>query len=199
MESATSLPVRLGRIWFQWRGVSPLPVFVLCLLLPAGTELSGLQLALALAGILTAEGVRLWAVGYAGSATRTRGDTVPCLVHAGPFRYVRNPLYLANIAMYTLWGVVFGLGWWSLGVLLYFVIQYRFIVAFEEDTLSREFGAAYDFYRTRVPGWIPAFTPQVEGSGHSLDLAKALRSERATFVALAAMGILYAAKQSLFS
>lgn len=188
--------IRTGRWWFQWRGISPLPLVFVCAALPATWLVSGPQLVLILVGIALAESVRIWAVGYAGSATRTRGDTVPRLIHAGPFRYVRNPLYLANIAIYTLCGVAFGLGAWSVLVTLYFAIQYSFIVAFEEDTLQREFGVAYDFYRARVPRWVPAFAPQVEDSRHPFELLKSIRSERATFVALAFMAFLFFVKSA---
>lgn len=170
---------------------------MLCLILPAQFRLSGAQLWLVAAGVLLAEWVRIWAVGHAGSVTRTRGDTVPRLIHAGPFRYVRNPLYLANIAMYALCGVAFGFGWFSLFIAAYFAVQYHFIVAFEEDTLRREFGVAYAFYCARVARWLPAFSPTVETSSHPFELKKALRSERATLLALVVIAALVIWKRSL--
>lgn len=190
--------IAVGRWWFRQRGVSPLPVVVLCLLLPPNRILSPAQLVLVALGLLLAEAARIWAVGYAGSATRTRGDTVPGLVHAGPFRHVRNPLYIANITLYTLCGIGFGFTWFAVAIAAYFFIQYTFIVAFEEDTLRREFGPAYGLYCARVPRWLPKFTPQVPASSHSFSLKKSLRSERATLLALATIIFLYFLKRSFF-
>jgi protein-S-isoprenylcysteine O-methyltransferase Ste14 len=194
---ANSAVIRTGRWWFQRRGVSPVPVVILCAILPVSFALEGVQLALVVAGILVAEAGRIWAVGYAGSATRTRGDTVPKLVHAGPFRHVRNPLYIANIAIYTLAGLAFGFDVFGLLIAAYFIVQYSFIVAFEEDLLRREFGVAYEFYSARVSRWLPSFSPRVESSGHRFEFAKALRSERATFVALAIMALIFVGKRAL--
>ncbi len=188
--------VSFGRKWFQWRGISPLPWILAFVLFPAEFHPSRIQLGVLCVGILLAEGVRIWAVGFAGSVTRTRGDGVPRLIHAGPFRYVRNPLYIANIAIYALSGVAFGFSVLSLLAAVYFAIQYSFIVAFEEATLRREFGDAYGFYCARVSRWIPSFAPAVESSGHPFELAKAIRSERASLIALVSVVVLVAAKRS---
>jgi protein-S-isoprenylcysteine O-methyltransferase Ste14 len=103
-----STVARIGRTWFKWRSFSPIPFFILFVVLKPSFTPSALQMSVYLIGLVAAEMLRLFAVGYAGSATRTRGDTVPALVHAGPYRHVRNPLYVANILMYTCAGLVFG-------------------------------------------------------------------------------------------
>ena len=103
--------------------------------------------------ISMAEGIRIWAVSYAGSRTRTRGDSVVQLVHAGPYRFVRNPLYIANILMYSLAGVFFGFTTLSALVLFYSCLQYSFIVRFEENVLERDIGPTYIAYKKRVPRW----------------------------------------------
>ncbi len=193
---SASWPAQIGRTWFRWRGFSPLPFLLVCWLGTPEVTLSLVQLGLVAAGIFLAEGCRLWAVGYAGSATRTRGDTVPALVHAGPFRHVRNPLYLANTLMYCFCALAFGQSVLPFLGLVYFGAQYAFIVAFEEQTLRREFGVAYTYYCARVSRWLPSFRPSIESSGHRFHLAKALRSERASLIALACIGVLVALKRA---
>ncbi len=176
---------QIGRVWFRWRGVSPVPFVLLLLILPAemqwGTEAMVLFLAVAFA----AEALRIWTVGYMGSATRTRGDGVPALVHAGPLRYVRNPLYIANAILYTMVGLLMGHVSLSLAFLAYTALQYTCIVAFEEERLKAIFGHAYTVYQSQVPRWAVAPSPQCPDSGHEFDLKKALRSESSTFLVIA--------------
>src|SRR4051812_43483428 len=102
------LGVRIGRFWFKNRSVSPMPLFALMIVLTPDFDPSRLSLSLAIFVVLLAETLRIVAVGYAGSVTRTRGEKVPELVASGPFRYVRNPLYIANIVLYTATGLLFG-------------------------------------------------------------------------------------------
>lgn len=77
------------------------------------------------------------------------------LVVRGPYRYVRNPMYVALI------GVVLGeaLVLASTALLLYgavmWLITHTFVVLYEEPALRGQFGAEYDAYLARVPRWIP--------------------------------------------
>ncbi len=192
-------PVKIGRWWFQKRSVSPLPFLVLILVLRPEFSWQNASWTLPLAGILAAEALRLWAVGYAGSATRTRGDTVPELVHAGPYRFVRNPLYVANILLYTSCAVLYGFAWLSAALFAYSCLQYTFIVAFEEDTLRRTFDAPYEAYCKKVPRWLVSPTPQVEATPQDFNLPRAVRSERSTLGAIVAMIAALAVKTALLS
>lgn len=191
-----STVAKIGRIWFRWRSFSPVPLFLLLVLLPAEFTPSILQTSLALAGVVLAEGLRIWSVGYAGSATRTRGESVPELVHAGPYRYLRNPLYVANILLYTCAGILFGFRGLSILIFLVSAIEYIFIVAFEEETLHRIFGTSYSEYCEKVPRWFPDLETQMPKSSHEFSLLKALRSEKSTFLSLAGMTLLYVLKQA---
>lgn len=175
---------QVGRAWFRWRGISPVPFFLLMILLPSEVRWSPGMLALFATLALVAEGVRIWAVGYMGSATRTRDDGVPALVHVGPLRYVRNPLYLANMTLYAMVGLLMGHIYLTLFLIAYTALQYTCIVAFEEDRLSHLFGSAYGVYQSQVSRWWISLTPGCRSSGHPYDLKKALRSERGTFLVI---------------
>lgn len=77
------------------------------------------------------------------------------LVVSGWYRYVRNPMYLAVVAVIVGQGLLFG----SVNVLAYALIPWLaahlFVVFYEEPTLRRTFGAEYEIFCTNVPRWIP--------------------------------------------
>jgi protein-S-isoprenylcysteine O-methyltransferase Ste14 len=194
--SPYSTVAKIGRVWFRFRSLSPIPLFLLLVILPQDFTPGLLQTSVAILGIFLSEALRLWSVGYAGSATRTRGDSVPQLVHAGPYRHVRNPLYVANIVMYTCAGVAFGFSGLSVLIFLFSAVEYIFIVAFEEETLLMTFGADYENFCEKVPRWFPSLTPMIESTGQQFSLEKALRSERSTFISLSLMALLLILKKA---
>ena len=77
------------------------------------------------------------------------------LVVGGPFRWVRNPGYVAVDAMLIGQGLLFG----SPAVLVYAALIalafHVFVLVYEEPTLRQTYGAEYDAYCRRVPRWIP--------------------------------------------
>ena len=77
------------------------------------------------------------------------------LVVVGPYRRVRNPMYLAVLAiilgqalLFASWATVLYAGIVFLAVLL-------FVRFYEEPTLEREYGDEYSEYRRNVRAWIP--------------------------------------------
>jgi protein-S-isoprenylcysteine O-methyltransferase Ste14 len=82
--------------------------------------------------------------------------TQPTLALAldGPYRFTRNPLYLAAI------GVALGVSLWVDGVFPLVllvpmsIILHRGIVLREEQYLLRKFGLDYEAYRSRVRRWL---------------------------------------------
>ncbi len=107
------------------------------------------------------EYLRFWGVSWAGSETRTTGGVGGTyLIISGPFAYVRNPLYVGNILLYV------GIGIMSMALfpylqivaLIFFSLQYHFIVLEEEGYLVDEF-SDYDEYCKQVPRFFPRLTP----------------------------------------
>lgn len=110
--------------------------------------------------VLVATGSVLLAICISDFARRGRGTLSPLdpprrLVVQGLYRHVRNPMYLSV----TL--VVFGevlltrsaelLTYWA----IWFACVNLFVIAYEEPTLRRDFGAEYDAYTRAVPRWLP--------------------------------------------
>lgn len=188
---------RIGRFWFQKRSLSPIPLFIALLVMPPNVEWTAAGYAIILGILIWAESIRIWAVGYAGSQTRTRGDRVSDFVHAGPYRHVRNPLYIANIFLYSGAGLLFGNTILAAIIFVYSAIQYAFIVAYEEEILVGTFGVAYDEFHRRVPRWIPSIQPRIQATPHTFSLKQALLSEKSTFYSISAMGLLFIAKKFL--
>jgi protein-S-isoprenylcysteine O-methyltransferase Ste14 len=77
------------------------------------------------------------------------------LVVGGPFGRVRNPGYLAVVAIVLGEAALFGSPAVALFALAIAVGFHAFVVLYEEPTLRRRFGADYEAYCRRVPRWLP--------------------------------------------
>jgi protein-S-isoprenylcysteine O-methyltransferase Ste14 len=125
-------------------------------------------LPIAIAGEL----LRCWAVGYSG--VTTRGDVVeaPKLVTAGPYAYVRNPLYVGNFITAAGFAIAFTgknsplarLGLIA-GSLAAMIGVYATIIPHEEEFLRAQFGEAFERYCERVPPVVPQAEPMPDGQG----------------------------------
>src|SRR6476659_3997789 len=81
------------------------------------------------------------------------------LVVTGLYRYVRNPMYVAVVAVIQGQGILFG----DRRLLIYggfmWLAFHAFVLAYEEPVLAESFGAQYEDFRANVPRWIPRLTP----------------------------------------
>jgi protein-S-isoprenylcysteine O-methyltransferase Ste14 len=107
------------------------------------------------AGVLLA----LWCIStfvWIGRGTPAPFDPPRRLVIRGPYRFVRNPMYIG--AGLALAGAA--LFYESLPLLAYggvFLLAcHLFVLAYEEPTLKRTFGPDYEAYCQRVSRWWPA-------------------------------------------
>jgi protein-S-isoprenylcysteine O-methyltransferase Ste14 len=107
----------------------------------------------------------IWQFAYSGRGTLAPVDPPRELVVRGPYRYVRNPMYLAvttivlgeilltrSLALLTYWAA------WFAAVNL-------FVIGYEEPTLRRQFGASYERYTQTVGRWLPSFRSRGVGGG----------------------------------
>ena len=186
---------------FKYRSYTPIPFLILMLVFE---QASVVTLLIGFAIALTGESLRLWGVSWAGSETRTTGGVGGSfLVISGPFAHVRNPLYVGNILLY------FGLGIMSWALfpylqiiaIIFFIMQYHFIVKEEEGYLIKTFGDDYKKYCDNVPrfSWrIKAYKdssiPQPE-----YILSKGLKSETRTLQAFISVALLILIKWYLSS
>jgi protein-S-isoprenylcysteine O-methyltransferase Ste14 len=84
-------------------------------------------------------------------------DAPAVLLMRGPFRFVRNPLYLAVAAIFVGATTIYRL-WEPRDVVVIPVIAaltHLFVVYREEPATRRRLGPAYDAYRHQVPRWLP--------------------------------------------
>lgn len=80
------------------------------------------------------------------------------LVVSGLYRHVRNPIYIALVAVILGQGLLFAdprLLVYGVGLWLFFHLT---VVFSEEPWLRDSFGAAYEVYCAHVPRWIPRLT-----------------------------------------
>ena len=97
----------------------------------------------------------LWSFGAVGRGTPGLWDSPRRVVSVGPYRWVRNPIYIGALL------IVAGEAWLFLSVdlLLYAaalaVAFHLLVIGYEEPRLRTRFGEAYETYRRTVPRWVP--------------------------------------------
>ena len=99
-------------------------------------------------------------------ATRGRGTPAPfdaprAFVPSGPYRFVRNPMYLGAAAVIAGAGLLVrsaAVVALAVGFLLFF---HAFVLLYEEPTLRARFGASYEEYTRTVHRWLPRPTARV--------------------------------------
>ncbi|MDQ6767238.1 MAG: isoprenylcysteine carboxylmethyltransferase family protein [Candidatus Eremiobacteraeota bacterium] len=150
---------RWRAIVFKNRGLLLVPVALVLVIFGRPTLISA---AIGIAIAALGELLRIWAVGYSGVTTRADVVTAPKLVTAGPYSYVRNPLYVGNALTALGFWLAFsgGLPILHSALMCAFVVVfiggvYATIIPLEEAYLMETFGAPYRTYVARVPRVIP--------------------------------------------
>jgi protein-S-isoprenylcysteine O-methyltransferase Ste14 len=114
-------------------------------------------------GIAIAAGILVLLDAFARFA---RADGTPAppmptrhLVVVGPYRFVRNPMYVAVLTIILGQALLFR----SVGALVYAAVVLAmvslFVRGYEEPTLEEEYGEEYREYQRHVRAWLPRLRP----------------------------------------
>ncbi len=94
-----------------------------------------------------------------GFGTPAVFDPPTRFVPHGPFRFVRNPMYIGGLTLLVGWSLYLK----SIAMVLFsagaFLLVHAFVVFVEEPGLRKRFGREYEDFLRVVPRWIPRLTP----------------------------------------
>jgi protein-S-isoprenylcysteine O-methyltransferase Ste14 len=185
----------LRNFLFSNRSFTPIPLVLAILYL---SSLSYPYFIIGMGLIMVGESIRIYAVRFAGGATRTTNVGAPSLCTSGPYSRCRNPLYLGNMIIYC--GVVLVAGGqfvWPLLfiVFAFFTLQYSMIISLEEETLVKLFGNEYQLYRESIPRLFPRLSPWLGNDKRvPLTIIQTLQTEKRTLQNIIIIIILIGAK-----
>jgi protein-S-isoprenylcysteine O-methyltransferase Ste14 len=107
--------------------------------------LAGAALAIAIAGLFIIE----------GRGTPAPFDPPRKFVPRGPYKLVRNPMYVGGISLLLGSGLYLASPAITLLAAAAVLLVHIFVVAVEEPGLRKRFGREYEDYCQAVPRWIP--------------------------------------------
>ena len=119
------------------------------------------NLALLVGGwLLVAAGVTALLASFVRFVVEGRGTPAPvaptdALVVGGLYRYVRNPMYLAVVAIIVGQALLLARPVLLTYAAVILAMTATFVRVYEEPTLAERYGAQYDAYRAAVRGWWP--------------------------------------------
>jgi protein-S-isoprenylcysteine O-methyltransferase Ste14 len=108
--------------------------------------------------------LRTWATAYLGpSIVQDKAMHGEEVVAAGPYRHLRNPLYLGTFIHTFALALLMPPSGAIFCVVAVFLFQLR-LIAGEESFLAAKLGEPYLAYRAKVPSFFPAIAPRVPAS-----------------------------------
>jgi hypothetical protein len=117
--------------------------------------------ALLIAASGVAAAVRIWGSAYLGAVTVQNAEMkAGQVLAAGPYRHVRNPLYLGTFLTLGTISVLMPVSGTLVALALLLVFLFRLILG-EEAFLGSQLGEPYAAYRKAVPRLIPSPWPRV--------------------------------------
>ena len=141
------------------------------------TLLAHLLFAAAACFLALAALIRTWASSYLHADIVYASEVKSAsLVADGPYRRVRNPLYLGNIMMAVAAGAMMSRSGFVVAVALMVLFCYRLILR-EEFELRSSQGAQFEAYRKAVPRLFFSPVPRIPSSGRPADWGAGFKAE----------------------
>ena len=95
---------------------------------------------------------------FRGHGTPFPLDAPRRFVATGPYRYVRNPMYVSVGTAIAGEVCVYQAPILLVYVVVFWALVHAFVLLYEEPALRRKFGTEYEEYLRRVPRWLPRLT-----------------------------------------
>lgn len=108
--------------------------------------------------MLLGVGLYLWCAGaftFIGKGTPAPIDAPKVLVIQGPYQWVRNPMYIAVLAVVIGEAILFRSLLLVEYALLVWLVVHLFVVFVEEPSLCGQFRGSYETYLRTVRRWLP--------------------------------------------
>ena len=100
---------------------------------------------------------------FVGKGTLAPIDAPIFLVRAGPYHWIRNPMYVAVLTIILSEAILFH----ALSVvgyaLAFATFLHLWVMFVEEPSLREQFGESYETYLHTVPRWMPRWSPRRGG------------------------------------
>lgn len=152
----------LSKLGFRYRALFPIPLAILTIIF-ANPTISSLIYGSIL--VLLGSIIRVICLGYLGVKSRDEIPNIANLITAGPYKYSRNPVYIANTIIATGFVIIAFGGYGmivttivSLITVIIYISFYNFLVIpSEEKFLEEKFGQEYLEYKQNVPRWLINF------------------------------------------
>jgi protein-S-isoprenylcysteine O-methyltransferase Ste14 len=146
--------------------------------------------ALAIASAALAALLRVWGTAYLGTGTVFNAQMkAGGVVADGPYRYMRNPLYLGNFLDFVAVSILMPPSGAAVSLVLLALFLLRLILS-EEAFLAPQLGEPYAAYRLAVPRLFPTLQPRVAAGGRSPNWIRALLGEVFPLLLLASFAAL---------
>lgn len=147
---------------------------------------------IALAVCVAAMALRVWGGSYFRGSTVSHEDAqTDALIVAGPFRFVRHPLYLGNLLLAVGLGAAAPLAGWIF-IIVGNVVFVRWLAAYEDSLLAARHPEEFAQYRRHVPALLPRLLPVPARKGTKPSLMRGLMTESFTLFLIAGVAAVFA-------